>query len=44
MATKWTPAPLRLKGKIRVFLFQEVLCALVAHSVGLSECGHYTAH
>ena len=31
------------KGKIRVFLLQEVLLALVVHLVGLSECGHYTA-
>jgi len=33
------------RGKIRVFLLQEVLLnfALVVHSVGVSECGHYTA-
>ena len=33
------------RGKIRVFLLQEVLLnfALVVHSVGVSECRHYTA-
>ena len=35
------PSP--FKGKIRVFLLQEVLFALVVHSVGVSEYGHYTA-
>ena len=35
--------PLHSKGKIRVFLLQEVLFALVVHSVGVSEYGHYTA-
>ena len=31
------------KGKIRVFLLQEVLFALVVHSLGASEYEHYTA-
>ena len=35
--------PLHSKGKIRVFLLQEVLFALVVHSVGVSEHGHYKA-
>ena len=47
MATQWAPCPLHSKGKIlerfRVFLFQELLFALVVHSVGVSEYGHYTA-
>ena len=43
MATQWAPGPLHSKGKIRVFLLQEVLFALVVHSVGVSEYGHYTA-
>ena len=30
-------------GKVRVFLLQEVLFALVVHSVGVSDYGHYTA-
>ena len=34
---------LHSKGKIRVFLLQEVLFALDVHSVGVSECGHYKA-
>ena len=42
MATQWAPGPLHSKGKIRVFLLQEVLFALV-QSVGISEYGHYTA-
>ena len=43
MATQWATGPLRSKGKIRVFLVQEVLFALVVYSVGVSECVHYTA-
>jgi len=43
MATQWDPGPLHSKGKIRVFLLQEVLFALDVHSIGLSEYGHYTA-
>ena len=43
MATKWVPGPLHSQGKLRVFLLQEVLFALAVHSVGVSECGHYTA-
>ena len=42
MATQWAPGPLHTKGKIRVFLLQEVLFAIVC-SVGVSEYGHYTA-
>ena len=42
MATKWAPGPLHLKGKITVFPLQEVLFALLVHSVGVSEYGHYT--
>ena len=30
-------------GKIRVFLLQEVLFALVVRAVGVCEYGHYTA-
>ena len=43
MATQWDPGPLHSKGKIRVFLLQEVLFPLDVHSIGLSEYGHYTA-
>ena len=43
MATQWAPGALHSKGKIRVFLLQEVLFALVVHSVVVSEYGHYTA-
>ena len=43
MATKWTLDPLHLKGKIRVFLRQQVLLALVVYAVGVGEYGHYTA-
>ena len=43
MATQWAPGPLHSKGKIRVFLLQEVLFALVVYSVGESEHGHYNA-
>ena len=35
------PSP--FKGKIRVFLLQEVLFPIVVRSVGLSEYGHFTA-
>ena len=43
MATQWAPGLLHSKGKIRVFLLEEVLFALVDHSLGVSEYGHYTA-
>ena len=43
MATQWAPDPLHSKHKIRVSLLQEVLFALVDHSVGASKYGHYTA-
>ena len=43
METKWAPGPLHSKGKIRVFLLQEVLFVIVVRSVGASEKGHYTA-
>ena len=43
MATQWAPGPLHSKGEIRVFLLEEVLFALVVHSMGVSEYGHYTA-
>ena len=43
MATQWAPGPLHSRGNIRVFLLQEVLFALVVHSVGVSKYGHYTA-
>ena len=43
MATQWAPGPLHSKGKVRVFLLQEVLFALVVHSVDVSEYGHYKA-
>ena len=43
MATKWAPGPLHSKEKIRVFLLQEVLFAIVVCSVGVSEYGNYTA-
>ena len=43
MATQWIPGPLHSKGKIRVFLLQEVLFAFVVHSVGVSKYGNYTA-
>ena len=43
MATQWAPDPLHSKGKIIVSLHQEVLFALVVHSMGVSEYGHYTA-
>jgi len=43
MATQFVPGPLHSRGKIRAFLLQEVLFALVVHSVGVSEYGHYAA-
>ena len=43
MATEWAPGSLHSKWKIRVFLLQEMLFALVVHSVGVSEYGHYKA-
>ena len=43
MGTKWAPGPLHSKGKIQIFLLQEVLFALVLHLVRVSEYGHYTA-
>jgi len=42
MATQWAPGPLYSKGKIRVFLLQEVLFAIIVRSVGVSKYGHYT--
>ena len=36
MATQWAPGP-------QSFLLQEVLFALVAYSMGVSQNGHYTA-
>jgi len=43
MTTQWAPGPLHSKRKIRVFLLQEDLFALVVHSVGVSEYRHHTA-
>ena len=43
MATQRAPGPLHSKGKIRIFLLQEELFAIVVHSVSVSEYGHYTA-
>ena len=43
MATKWAPGPLHSKGKIRVFLLEEVSFALFVHTVGVSKYGHYSA-
>ena len=43
MATQWAPGPLNSKGKIRVCLLQEVLFALVVHSVDVSEYGLFTS-
>ena len=43
MATEWAPGSLYSKWKIRVFLLQEELFALVVHLVGVSEYGHYKA-
>ena len=42
MATQWAPGPLYSRGKIRVFLLQEVLFAIVDRSVGVIEYGHHT--
>ena len=39
----WQHSRLHLKGKIRVFLLQEVLLALIVSAVSMSEYGHYTA-
>ena len=45
MATQWAPGPLHLEGKSEFsIILQEVLFALVLHSVCMSEYGHYTAH
>ena len=41
MATEWVPG--HSKRKIRVFLLQDLLFAVVVHSVGLSEYGYYKA-
>ena len=43
MATQWAPVPLHSKSKVRVPPLQEVLAALVVHSVVVSECEHCTA-
>ena len=43
MATEWAPGSLHSEWKIRVFLLQEMLFALVVHSVGVSEYGQYKA-
>jgi len=43
MATQWASGPLHSMVKIRVFLLQEGLFALIVHSVGVSEYGHYSA-
>jgi len=43
MATPWVPGPLHSKGKLRVFLLQEVLFARVVHSVGVTKNGNHTA-
>ena len=43
MATQWAPGPLHSKGKIRVFLLQGLLFALVVHSVGVNEYEHCKA-
>ena len=43
MATEWAPGTLHPKGQIRVSHLKEVLHALVVHSVGVSNYGHYTA-
>ena len=42
MAKQKDLGPLHSKGKIRVFLLQEVF-ALVVHAVGVSEYKNYTA-
>ena len=43
MAPKWAPGPLHSKGQITVFLLQEVLFALVVHSVTVNKYGHNKA-
>ena len=43
LPTQWAPGPLLSKGKIRAFLPQEVLFAIVVYSVGVSEYGNFTA-
>jgi len=43
MATQYAPGPLHSKAKIRVFLLQEALFAIVVRLVGVSKYGHYTA-
>ena len=43
MATQRVPGPLHSKGKIRVFLLQEVLFARGVHSVGVGKYGYHTA-
>jgi len=43
MATKWAPGPLYSKEKIRVFLLQEMLFAIIVRSVDVSEYRNYTA-
>ena len=43
MATQWASGPLHSMVKIRVFLLQEGLFALIVPSVDVSEYGHYTA-
>ena len=43
METQWAPGPLHSKGIIRVFVLREMLFALIVHSVGVSEFGHYKA-
>ena len=43
MATQWAPGSLPSKGKIRIFLLQEGLFAIVVHTVSVKEYGHYTA-
>ena len=43
MATQWVPGLLHSKGKLRVFLLQEVLFVHVVHSVGVRKYGHHRA-
>ena len=43
MATQLALSPLHSKGKSEFSSFKKVLFALVVHSVGVSEYGHYTA-
>ena len=44
IATKWAPVPLLSKGKIRISLLQELLFALVVHSVGVSKYMDISQH